>query len=39
MAMLTSYSTQSADLEHKSIGWLQQEKNIGMKKANNNEIS
>ena len=39
MAMLTSYSNQSADLQHKSIDWLQQEKNIGMKKANNNEIS
>ena len=36
MAMLTSYSNQSADLQHKSIDWLQQEKNIGMKKANNN---
>ena len=37
--MLTSHRNQSPNLQRKLIDWFQHEKNIDMKKANNNEIS
>ena len=38
MPILTPYRNQSPDLQRKSIDWFQHKKNIGMKKANNNDI-